>query len=1368
MAMKELIAKIKMMASLDPSVSQTFSKTEKMMGEMEARAKKIKSSSIIPGNIQESQSKLSKLGEGFTSLGKKVQSVGNATQHFGKMLAPVSGIAAAGITASVKMASDFDDSMASVNTIAKLSSDKLKGLSNQLLNVAKSTGKSATEISEAAYQALSASVPKNQLVSFTKTAANLAKTGRTDTATAVDTLTTAMNAYGKQAGSAQSIADRLIETQNAGKLTVGELSTSIGKSIGVAKNAGVSINNLLSSYVMMTKQGISTRVATTQINSMLDELADSGSSSGKALKKGTGKSFDDLMKSGKSLGDVLGILNKSVKGNNEKFKGLFSNANAKKAAMTLLNGTVKGFNDEMGRMKNSTGNVSDALNKLRTPGAKARNSINAVKISAIQFGEVFIDEAAPTIDKVSNAVSKLTDSFNKMPKSEKQAIAGATTLVAVGSPVLIGIGKITSGVGKMVTTIGGGIGKVAQFAEKMKALKDAGSAAESVAEGGGQMIKWSASQAMSMKDLSEQVGNATTSTSDLAKTILNGTDNMTGASTMTVKMGDEVQTLTFKSKKAADSVKHSSDILKELSGNASEASSTVSTAGSEISTLGTSAEATASKFGSLTAGVSAGAVAFGVATAAVVGLSAVMIINRKHWQSTARAVSSTGEKYDEIVSKSQNVATSSNSLVTSTSRLMSKFSGSGKVAEGLASKIRKLSSVENKSSAQKQELKSAVEALNSVVPSLNLKYDEQKDKLSQNNAEIEKNISLLKQQQIQKTASTQASKLETKQSQLMIQQQKLQIATAEKKKEYNADVKNVKSAISNHELAKFKYGEASPQADKAQRELSKYNSKASKAAKQLDKLNAAKSKVNKSLSKVGKSIQGVKFDSALAQAKQAGKKIPVSLAAGMKSSMTVLPTTEKEVENSLKYKSIITKADKAGIKIPKSLSQRILAGSISVKKAGEQMANAIKFDGVSKKAKKAGIKVPKSLASGVNSGKMSASKATNRLNQVIKFDKAVKKAKSQGVKIPKGLVSSVASGKLSAAKASERLGNASTSKLDKSKDAKSKGLKTNKNFASGVGQTAAPSAAGLRAANAGVNPFKRVPGKVSNALKGLGTRISSAFKFSPPHIKTPHFSASGSFSIGKSGVSLPKVSVSWYKKGGIMTKPTVFGANGSHLLAGGEAGPEGIIPLRKLWENLDKSISGSVTSNVQNVYRNAGSQISRILKNIYEISKNSNANYVRASNSRNVNRYFINSHERMSNVEKTIIRNENSLLNRAGNTNTSVGNSQEAKYLYSIIKNGSLENTYNSDIRTSEVIRGNALARSSRSTSARNSLAGRTEAPKNGDKNVNISGITFAPNIVIKGNASKQDIIAALKESEDEFTDYLKQILRDEEDASYA
>ena len=99
-----------------------------------------------------------------------------------------------------------------------------------------------------------------------------------------------------------------------------------------------------------------------------------------------------------------------------------------------------------------------------------------------------------------------------------------------------------------------------------------------------------------------------------------------------------------------------------------------------------------------------------------------------------------------------------------------------------------------------------------------------------------------------------------------------------------------------------------------------------------------------------------------------------------------------------------------------------------------------------------------------------------------------------------------------------------------------------------------------------------------NAIKGF----FSGLKLELPHIKLPHFSISGSFSL--SPPSVPHINIDWYKSGGIMTGPTIFGMNGSSLMAGGEAGKEAILPLTEFYSKLESILTSRLNTGTMEKY----------------------------------------------------------------------------------------------------------------------------------------------------------------------------------------
>ena len=131
----------------------------------------------------------------------------------------------------------------------------------------------------------------------------------------------------------------------------------------------------------------------------------------------------------------------------------------------------------------------------------------------------------------------------------------------------------------------------------------------------------------------------------------------------------------------------------------------------------------------------------------------------------------------------------------------------------------------------------------------------------------------------------------------------------------------------------------------------------------------------------------------------------------------------------------------------------------------------------------------------------------------------------------------------------------------------------------GIKSTAASVWNGIK--NAIITPIEAAKSKVKgvvDAIKGF----FSGMKISLPHIKLPHFKVTGKLSI--SPPSVPKLSIQWYKEGGIMAKPTIFGMNGSSLMAGGEAGKEAILPLKGFYDQLENILSTRLNTSAMERY----------------------------------------------------------------------------------------------------------------------------------------------------------------------------------------
>lgn len=221
------------------------------------------------------------------------------------------------------------------------------------------------------------------------------------------------------------------------------------KIIPTAKAAGVGIEQVSAAYVEMTKAGVSVEESTTYVNSMLNELNKSGTKVDKTLRQVSGKSFKELIGSGKSVGDVLAILDDHAKKNKQSLGDLFGSSEAAKAGFILAEEGGKKFNETLKNLGGSAGSTEDAFNKVsNTTREKFIRTLNESKNSLMEFGTKLL----PIVDKALDTFGGLLDKFNELSPSTQDWILKMAMGAAVIGPVTSGVGSLVSGAGTLIKT----------------------------------------------------------------------------------------------------------------------------------------------------------------------------------------------------------------------------------------------------------------------------------------------------------------------------------------------------------------------------------------------------------------------------------------------------------------------------------------------------------------------------------------------------------------------------------------------------------------------------------------------------------------------------------------------------------------------------------------------------------------------------------------------------------------------------------------------------------------------------------------------------------------------------------------------------
>lgn len=383
--------------------------------------------------VRQSQEKLAKIAD---AQKKNDEAIAKTKSQLGGTIGVITAVGAAIYAGPVKNSIEFQTAMAKVGTIADSSVVPLSTMQKEILKLSSTVGVSADLIADDVYNAISAGQSTENAVGFVERAVKLAKGGFAETGQALDVLTTIINAYGLESEDAAKISDMLIQTQNKGKTTVAELSSVMGKIIPTAKSNNVALEQVCAGYAIMTSKGIAAAETTTYMNSMLNELGKTGTKADKALKQAAGAGFKDLMASGKSIAEVLDILDGAAQKSGLSLSDMFGSAEAGKAALTLMAGGVDGFNESVDGMLNSTGAAQSAFEKMAdTTQNKIDKAKTALKNLSIVLGDTFLPYVTAGAEKLSDLVTKFSDWAMENPELLKTIVKVVAGLAAfrVGS-----------------------------------------------------------------------------------------------------------------------------------------------------------------------------------------------------------------------------------------------------------------------------------------------------------------------------------------------------------------------------------------------------------------------------------------------------------------------------------------------------------------------------------------------------------------------------------------------------------------------------------------------------------------------------------------------------------------------------------------------------------------------------------------------------------------------------------------------------------------------------------------------------------------------------------------------------------------------
>ena len=349
--------------------------------------------------------------------------MGAMVAKFGKVATLGLSVAAAAMAAAVvkfsvealKAFAEFEKGMNEVFTLLPgISKRQMGKMQSDVLGLSREMGVLTTDMVPALYQAISAGVPKENAIDFMRVASKAAIAGVTSLETAVDGLTSVMNAYGKENMTAEKASDIFFTTIRLGKTNFEQLAASLYNVTPVAAAVGISFEDVGASIAALTAQGVPTAQATTQIRSAILSLT-APSKKAREIAYMLGLDFDKLtqiMKKPGGLKTAMELVIKATGGNMDKLKGLMGRIEGVNGLLALSKNEFQAFGDAITAQGSNLGAYEEAF-KTMNQGLSREFDLFKAGISAtmIEAGRAL----APIAQEFVPLIKILVKAFESVP-----------------------------------------------------------------------------------------------------------------------------------------------------------------------------------------------------------------------------------------------------------------------------------------------------------------------------------------------------------------------------------------------------------------------------------------------------------------------------------------------------------------------------------------------------------------------------------------------------------------------------------------------------------------------------------------------------------------------------------------------------------------------------------------------------------------------------------------------------------------------------------------------------------------------------------------------------------------------------------------
>lgn len=391
--------------------------------------------------------------KGYQDALKSVTDETKNLQKSLKKIAKTGAVAFAGFAGAIGLSTaqfaEFDNGLRGVKTLLDESSFSTKTLDEGFQDLSKGALQALSDfpltlesINKSLFDIVSAGIPAAQAIDVLGSTSRLAVAGITDSATATDAVTSALNAYGLSAKESEAVAAKFFTAQKFGKTTIQELGQFFGRAASTAAAYGVSLDELLASTAAMTVGGIKTAAAMTAIPAIMVNIA-KPTQDAKDEAERLGIEFDSTALRAQGLAGFLDTLTAAQGFNKASIEKLFSSVEAQKGIFALTGGSADKFKETLNALSDSQQILTTFTEAYETQSQSLKNEVKVLGNNFQALGILIGKDLAPIVSELAKVMTGFLKFLQENPALatfiSKALIAGTVT---AGLTTVVGLGGL--------------------------------------------------------------------------------------------------------------------------------------------------------------------------------------------------------------------------------------------------------------------------------------------------------------------------------------------------------------------------------------------------------------------------------------------------------------------------------------------------------------------------------------------------------------------------------------------------------------------------------------------------------------------------------------------------------------------------------------------------------------------------------------------------------------------------------------------------------------------------------------------------------------------------------------------------------------